>query len=600
MHPGWAENSISSDDALDWAAEVALVLGDQGIVPAQEALVVQEAPAGPALEADPPPQPWHLPDPVLTYRQRCNSTGLASEAFGPYLLAAKDLQQGEGASPPTAFHRLAEMFLSPQPRLHTSKAALSTLLQMSPQDIEPKLSILANAILHLESHSRHQLERALASCPSTKILYVDLNRMDETPLKLTSREALVTLLPPPTPPLEEGGMPAEPPAAPQRGDGLPQLRSTSTHKVFYSEQRFLLLLHSESGAAGAGHPFYIGIRGQSLTWNQLIERTTGQCQLQALLDVTEVSSASQAFPSRVRACTSDQHGANKKSERLLTEIRTEQVWQNLHVPCIVHRVGRALTNSFGLVEGAVSGMINVSLVLSTGAALRQFQLSLIALVKQRLRVVRGEPPLDVSEFHSFVLRRFCHTGTRQVERQTILSQLPSGDWRKRDVVEHYIPAGLDYNHAELEETICKGLILALASRQFHTYPRHRWTGCDIAVDQLTLLECVHGLGSATFLHMLGQGRGEAPHVDQPDVGAQALPLGDGVQQDTALPLEGEAGAAVEEPWTGPVRDPASSRAMPASQADDPASSTGNAGASAAENARRKAAALAFYQGDPWA
>eukprot|EP00975_Prorocentrum_lima_P002837 626115-Prorocentrum_lima.AAC.1 len=40
---------------------------------------------------------------------------------------------------------------------------------------------------------------------------------------------------------------------------------------------------------------------------------------------------------------------------------------------------------------------------------------------------------------------------------------------------------------------------------FVTYPRHRWTGADLSVDQVALAESIHGLASASWLHMVHQG-----------------------------------------------------------------------------------------------
>ena len=34
------------------------------------------------------------------------------------------------------------------------------------------------------------------------------------------------------------------------------------------------------------------------------------------------------------------------------------------------------------------------------------------------------------------------------------------------------------------------------------YPRHRWVGADVALDQFGLMESVHGLASATYMAML--------------------------------------------------------------------------------------------------
>ena len=49
--------------------------------------------------------------------------------------------------------------------------------------------------------------------------------------------------------------------------------------------------------------------------------------------------------------------------------------------------------------------------------------------------------------------------------------------------------------------------MALTVRVFRTYPRHRWLGCDIALDEIVLLESVHGLAPSL---QGSRGRGNIP------------------------------------------------------------------------------------------
>ena len=66
----------------------------------------------------------------------------------------------------------------------------------------------------------------------------------------------------------------------------------------------------------------------------------------------------------------------------------------------------------------------------------------------------------------------------------------NGDWREENQIQHY----LDPRRSKAQnqpEIICRmitrALIGALAPKAPSTYPRHRWTGCDIATDVVGLL-----------------------------------------------------------------------------------------------------------------
>ena len=82
------------------------------------------------------------------------------------------------------------------------------------------------------------------------------------------------------------------------------------------------------------------------------------------------------------------------------------------------------------------------------------------------------------------------------------------------------------------------LVYALCGRSFKLYPRHRWLGADIVVDQIGLIESIHGLATAAFRKMLGQ-LGEAiasaMHTEEVLQGEVTADCPPGVQADTAIP-----------------------------------------------------------------
>ena len=93
----------------------------------------------------------------------------------------------------------------------------------------------------------------------------------------------------------------------------------------------------------------------------------------------------------------------------------------------------------------------------------------------------------------------------------LLQALPNWDWRKARCVEFYKDIGPpELRHCSREEcagALADGVLAALCHSQFHVYPRHRWTGADVAVSELGLISMVHGLLDHTLTYLCDSIRG---------------------------------------------------------------------------------------------
>ena len=344
---------------------------------------------------------------------------------------------------------------------------------------------------------------------------------------------------------------------------------------------------------------FLTIAGTGLSWNQVLERDTAPCQYQALLQTNQTSETVQQFPFKVRLCTTDQAGANFGSENLTLRARGGD-WCGLHLACNVHIAARVTKGAMSFVESCVTGMLNVSLTLSSGAALSQFRQALARLVAQRLVIKKGQLSADAREYRDFVLSTFVRTGARQRERDHLLRTVLNGDWRDHSSVQYWVPAGVDFDEGNVMETVTQAVLLTLAPSTFKVYPRHRWVGCDTAADQLALAECIHGLGSAAFILMCGQ----APPVHDALDDLGSVPPEDAVIE---LPGHEQAGARSQRPLRAAssasevLHNTPSQGAADRMQADGPANALeaeNDAAYFAKENARRRAVALSFYKRAP--
>ena len=67
-----------------------------------------------------------------------------------------------------------------------------------------------------------------------------------------------------------------------------------------------------------------------------------------------------------------------------------------------------------------------------------------------------------------------------------MALFPNGDWRSRQI-EFYVPPGSRWATAQRDDVVnhvASGLQVAIASNSPHLYNRSKWTGADLAVDDV--------------------------------------------------------------------------------------------------------------------
>ena len=527
----------------------------------------------------------------------------AATHLTPAITAATQLEGGVKTRLSQSIPPVAGFFFNEQ-ATHLSKEALGQVVGVSAEMVEDSLSQMANCLLHIEQGQRHALEEAITAGVCKPILYLDLSRYNETPMKITHKELMSNLLLCQAPEPAVGHAAEDPTSTPLSSrppTGLPMKAATSS-KMFFAEGRVSMLAEAAfESPQGLRQELFV-VNGLDLSWNQILDRDTGACQYAALQQSSQVSKHANDFPLKVRLTTTDQAGANHSSERLMLASRGAG-WVGVHLACNVHIAARVVQRTVSLEEPIVSGMLNVSLTLADGAAMTRYRRSLVQVLESRIVFLHSQPSAEALAYRDFVLDNFCRTGTSQEVRRQLLLTYANGDWRQRDVFQHCVPAGVAFDDRELKQHIIQAMLQALTPTLFKVYPRHRWVGCDLATDQLLLIECVHGLGSASFLTMCGQRAGEQQvrALDEPqDPGASALAgvamapaSASGEQRADAVNLDSEAPAASAE---GGLQFGQPHQPEAGTTADDAADSA----ATAQEKARRRRAALEFYRGQPLA
>ena len=118
----------------------------------------------------------------------------------------------------------------------------------------------------------------------------------------------------------------------------------------------------------------------------------------------------------------------------------------------------------------------------------------------------------------------------------------TGDWRNTKNVEIYVPVGTALDGKLIRRNVTRVVSYCLLGRSFQDYPRHRWTGADLSIDQVGLCAAVHGLLVPAYgefvQHLSKNKQSETAEVDGGDGDMRWLPghrLGPTCQGAARLP-----------------------------------------------------------------
>ena len=393
--------------------------------------------------------------------------------------------------------------------------------------------------------ARWELEKSFAAPrPGVdRILYMDYLRYDETPMRVKMAGGS-----------SMGGAPASSasvgPAAAAAYAGAIPLVPINRSLVPWNPQigelatttaapGKLLQLDSQYGLLMSIRGEHCAVLGHVLTPLQNIEACSARCLLAAQHCVSSLSPACGGFKQRLRASTTDKAASNMLCEQMAAQQMDGVSFKTIHLGCDIHTVSRVHTRVFDLAESTIVGVLRHALSVQGGALLNKFRQGLRAEIRSRggVCIKYGVCPPAAKEHREYMLRLFCARGRNTLAKKTLLLLLPNGDWSSRQV-ELYLPRRSSLTQGEAEEQVTNGIVTALTGSAFELYPRHRWTGADLAIDRCGLLEAVHGLGSGAyrqFLAIVGGSMQPSEAADDLLADPPRLPIADG-QADEGPPV----------------------------------------------------------------
>ena len=401
------------------------------------------------------------------------------------------------------------------------------------------------AALVASKSARWELEEGMAMPRSGLkcLLYLDNNRYDETPMRVKAPGGSSTAAGAASgQEAGSGNLHAGAVAlAPLSGSVAPWTPDVGEAAVTIADHGKLLQTESGYGMLLSINGKHCLVRGSTLTHLLNLEACSARCLVAAQRLTSSISPACSKFRLRLRTSTTDRASANLLCERVMSTTLEGAEFKGLHLGCDVHVVSRIHTRVMSLADPTVVGVLRHALSLQGGLHMNLFRKALRLEIRSRGGVVVrvGSAPREALQHRELMLRLFASHGRSVLPRRVLLMLLPNGDWRSRRI-EVFVDDVSQLSAAEAERQLANGLVAALAGSTFQVYPRHRWTGADVAFDRCGLLEAVHGLGAGAYRHFLrllgeaGAGRSGAPAA------AELLALEDAAVAD-ARPADADAG-----------------------------------------------------------
>lgn len=378
-----------------------------------------------------------------------------------------------------------------------SKRVLCDELGIDERKLGRILPRLGQGVLLQEFMQRRAIEDNLARrIPKKDLLfYLDFAAYDETPLAVNLKGeeiAFVKASKEPPPQAEEAAAAGQHMVNFLQHKQLRLSTSASSQKILQHFQAGYMLLRAKDTFVILKLP----------TLSQLAVLESGNSDVLALcqLRMSTATRAAKAFHHQCRAVCTDSAPVNIVCERKVAKQRGDEC-SRLHILCEVHRVSLIHGKTLSLLSENIKGMIKTALCLRTGTTLNKFRLCLRDEIDARVEILHGRPSNEAILHKRRLFALFLRHGRNLLLKRLLMTVCPNGDWRSPRV-QYHVPPGATSDRRSVVNHLATGLVAALCATKPHVYAQHRWTGCDIATDELSLIEACHELLSSTFKRMV--------------------------------------------------------------------------------------------------
>ena len=355
--------------------------------------------------------------------------------------------------------------------------------QHSPGDLRRTASAVIEGAGLLWSGLLVRLEELMNTGSWKGLFFLVSRRYDETPLHLRVADQ------------DEPSSDRAPPAKPTK----------QVAKVMQSEMYLSALLQN------AATQQCVEIKGKVPCHLQVLQTTRAQqiatCQQNMLNLVPNLDSVSRQFAGRYMHVATDRYSANLAAEADLK--KKNQPFGLVHTTCNVHKVSSAEKSMSDVLKGQLSGMVSLSLCMSSPGALKELRQCLFEIFKEDLTLKVANPSCQahrrgiydlflpvsdasdthVSEYSGRKSSKQTSCARRQ-QRRAILDHYLNGDINSRTVTHHC--QGIRDREVVLDE-FKHYVVPALVPSTLPVLNRAKWLGCEESFRWVGLLLAHHNL-----------------------------------------------------------------------------------------------------------
>eukprot|EP00438_Fugacium_kawagutii_P009890 Skav207827 [mRNA] locus=scaffold367:4631:6853:- [translate_table: standard] len=226
-----------------------------------------------------------------------------------------------------------------------------------------------------------------------------------------------------------------------------------------------------------------------------------QAQMCFEQSVAFLEECSQQFEVSVQMVTTDRAGENSKCETGIHRLNPH--FRKFHLPCDIHKTSTCISSMFKLTESAVTGIVNLGLMFRPGGTVQEMRKCISEEIRSKFKLVVGPAPGGyLSEYRQevyelFLGKNFSNQDVKKkhqvlrIKQVQVLNFFLNGDIQNESEIVWYAPFNIAKEDAI--ELVCKYVPFALLPAAIAVFPRHRWHGCEIPIDQLGLLAAHHNL-----------------------------------------------------------------------------------------------------------
>ena len=435
---------------------------------------------------------------ILQKRRRLHINVLPE--FSEALQAAAELGSRPQADIGSTFDAVGRLLLGSEVVHVANDSSIGCQLGVERRDLPDVLRLLASAVVAMGAARRARLEGILSETLPRQccVRYVEFAAYDETPLPVQMKDDRADRPPELGGRIVHAGMASG--AVAPLGLASLSLSACGLHVSTTGINQRIVQSYCGGAAVFKVGQQYLVMWSKAITPLAVVESNRAAVMKELQLRVSGVTEWALAFKRQSRITCTDAHAAAIACERSIGHDRMSfGNADSMHKKCEVHCTAGVFKKTFALIDGNISGMLNCALAMRSGSAMARFRSCLAEEIRSRLDIRHGRPSREAMSYKAKVLQLFVSHGASLATRRALLLLAPNGDWRSQKV-EFYVSAGLGAisKREDVIEHLTSGLTAALCSSQPRLYPRSRWTGADLATDDLGILECVHKLLSTTF------------------------------------------------------------------------------------------------------